>query len=163
MAKRALAEQGEVTSVNGHWAITDKGRLRASAEDMPIQLVLPKTEQQKQAFTHNDIQRMLVDIGRLLGKDAEAEYNRYDVVWRDSPNSPRLSHVFEVQVKGSVEGALAKLKHAYDVQRSQPMLVVSQEKDQRRVREHLAPYLAGSFHEIAHAITILTPQEVHRL
>ncbi len=106
---------------------------------------------------------MLVEIGHLLGNHAEEEFQRYDVVWRDSPHSPRLSHVFEVLVKGKLESAMTKLKHAYEVQRSRPVLVVSQERDQRKVREFLAPYLAGSFHEISDAIVVLSPQEVFRL
>ncbi|MGH2542666.1 MAG: hypothetical protein ACRDIB_07710, partial [Ardenticatenaceae bacterium] len=34
-AKRALMERGEVDSIEGRWTITDKGRRRADAEDMP--------------------------------------------------------------------------------------------------------------------------------
>ncbi len=162
-AKRFLAARGEVTTVRGHWAITEKGRLRAEAEDMPIQLVLPFSQAAEDSFTHDELKQMLVEVGRLLGKYAEAEFQRYDVVWRDSPRSPRLSHVFEVQVRGSVEGALARLKHAYDTQRSRPVLVVAQERDQHRVQELLAPYLAGSFHELAGAMVVLSPQEVQRL
>ncbi len=162
-AKRALMERGEVASAEGRWTITDKGRERAESEDMPIQLVLPISGAREQTFTHDEIKRMLVEIGRLLGNHAEEEYQRYDVVWRDSPRSPRLSHVFEVQVNGKLEGALSKLKHAYDVQRSRPFLVVAYERDQRRVREFLAPYMVGTFHEIADAITVLSPQEVFKL
>lgn len=161
-AKRSLAARGEVAAVRGRWAITEKGRLRAEAEDMPIQLVLPFS-QAEDSLSHDELKHMLVEVGRLLGKHAEAEFQRYDVVWRDSPRSPRLSHVFEVQVKGSVEGAMARLKHAYDTQRSRPVLVVALERDQHRVQELLAPYLAGSFHELAGALVVLTPREVQRL
>lgn len=162
-AKRSLVDRGELSSVNGRWAITDKGRQRATAEDMPIQLVLPLARAQEEALTHDELKQMLVEVGQMLGKHAEAEFQRYDVVWRDSPRSPRLSYVFEVQVRGKVESALTKLKHAYDVQRSRPVLVVSDERDQHRAQELIAPHLAGSFHEIADAVVVLCPQEVLRL
>jgi hypothetical protein len=99
----------------------------------------------------------------MLGKYAEEEYQRYDVVWKESGLSPRLSHVFEVQVKGKVEQALAKLKHAYDTQRSKPFLVISDERDVRRARQFLQPYLSGSFHEIGAVTTVLGVEEIERM
>jgi hypothetical protein len=162
-AKRELMSRGEVADNKGRWSITEKGLERASEEDMPIQLMLPLSETKEETFTHDQLKHMLVEVGQYLGKHAEEEYQRYDVVWRDSVHSPRLSSVFEVQVKGKVEGALAKLKHAYDTQRSQPFLVVTYARDERRVREMVGPYLAGTFHEIADAIVVLSPQDVYRL
>lgn len=162
-AKQALVRRGEVAVVGRRWRITEAGRRRADAEDLPIQLVLPVQGEPPPGWSHEELKGMLVDIGRWLGKHAEAEYQRYDVVWKEAPNAPRISHVFEVQVRGRVESALAKLKHAYDTQRSRPFLVVVEARDARRVREMLAPYLTGSFHEIGGVTTVLSPEEVHRL
>jgi hypothetical protein len=102
---------------------------------------------------------MLVEIGEMLGRYAEAEFEYYDVVWRDSPASPRLSHVFEVQVAGSVDSALTRLKHAYDSQRSRPFLVIADERAGRFAGRRLT----GSFHEIWEAITVIGIGELQSL
>jgi len=102
---------------------------------------------------------MIVEIGRLLGRYAETEFEYYDVIWRDSPSSPRLSHVFEVQIAGSVDSALTRLKHAYDSQRSRLFLVIADERSARFAGRRLT----GSFHEIWDAITVIGIGELERL
>lgn len=109
--------------------------------------------------SHKDAQLMLVEIGHMLGRHAETEFEYYDVVWRDSPASPRLSHVFEVQIAGSVDSALTRLKHAYDAQRSRPFLVIADERSARFAGRRLT----GSFHEIWDAITVIGIGELERL
>lgn len=161
--KALLAARGEVENRGRRWAITEKGRQRAQAEEMPIQLVLTALREEGPAPTHEELQRMLAEIGRLLGKHAETETQRYDVAWRESPNAPRLSHVFEVQVHGRLDSALTKLKQAHDSQRSRPFLVVADARGMWRVQEALAPYLGGSFHEIAGVAQVFTADEVVRL
>jgi hypothetical protein len=126
-------------------------------------LILSWQERREPLPSHQEVKRQLLEIGRILGKYAQEEYQRYDVVWKESELSPRISHVFEVQNRGKVEAALAKLKRAYDTQRSKPFLVVIDEKDPRRVGEALQSYLAGSFHQIGKATTVLSPQEVERI
>lgn len=158
-----LVKTGELKRRSGLWILTEKGRQRAEAERMPLELPSGSSNATKRAVSHHEIQTMLVEIGRMLGKYAEKEYQRYDVVWKESALSPRLSHVFEVQVKGKIESALAKLKHAYDTQRSKPFLVISDERDQRRARQFLQPYLSGSFHEIGAVTTVLGVEEIERM
>jgi hypothetical protein len=70
-----------------------------------------------------------------------------------------LSHVFEVQISGSVDSALTRLKHAYDAQRSRPFLVVAGERDRRFAGKRLT----GSFHEIWDIITVIGVGELQRL
>jgi hypothetical protein len=156
-----LVKKGELRREAGRWALTERGRQRAEAEKML--LVPPAAEPLRRMPSHEELQTMLVEIGRLLGKHAEREYARYDVVWKESPLSPRLSHVFEVQVRGKLESALAKLKHAYDTQRSTPVLVIADARDERRAREWLRPYFAGSFHEIGDVTVVLGAEDVRRL
>jgi len=156
-----LVKKGELRREAGRWQLTERGRQRAEVEKMSLEL-LPAGSPRR-ALSHEELQTMLVEIGRLLGKHAEREHERYDVVWKDSPLSPRLSHVFEVQVHGKLESALAKLKHAYDTQRSKPVLVVSDARDERRAREWLRPYLSGSFHEIGDVTIVLGAEDVRRL
>src|SRR5204862_517798 len=110
-------------------------------------------------LSHKDAQAMLVEIGTMLGRHAEAEFDYYDVVWRDSSNSPRLSHVFEVQIAGSVDSALTRLKHAYDAQRSRPFLIVADERSARFAGKRLT----GSFHEIWEVITVIGVGDLQRL
>ena len=102
---------------------------------------------------------MLVEIGQMLGRHAEAEFEHYDVVWRESATAPRLSHVFEVQISGSVDSALTRLKHAYDAQRSRPFLVIADERDTRFAGKRLS----GSFHEIWQVVTVIGAGELERL
>ena len=104
--------------------------------------------QRRQQLSHGDMQQMLLDIGRVLGYHAESEFEYYDVVWRASESSPRLSHVFEVQHKGNIDAALAKLKRAYEAQRSKPFLIVASERDTNRANKHMSQARTGAFHEI---------------
>ena len=84
-------------------------------------------------------------------------------MWKDNPVSPRISHVFKVQSKGSLESGLANLKHAYDTQRSKPFMVIANERDVRRAEDYLSPHLMGSFHEIGDSTVILSGQDVQRI
>jgi hypothetical protein len=157
-AGRQLAERGELRRERTRWTLTPKGRKRIEDEAMRPSHISVSTETQR-AVSHKDAQAMLVEIGEMLGRHAEAEFEYYDVVWRDSPASPRLSHVFEVQVAGSVDSALTRLKHAYDSQRSRPFLVIADERSGRFAGRRLS----GSFHEIWDAITVIGIGELQRL
>ncbi len=104
---------------------------------------------------------MLVEIGECLGVYAKTEFEFYDVIWRETPNSQRLSHIFEVQSKGNIDSAFAKLKRAYNAQRSKPFLVLSSERDLNRARKSLS----REFQDIEKVVTILTfaqIKQVHR-
>jgi hypothetical protein len=157
-AGRQLEVQGEIRRERTRWTITQKGRHRVEVEAMRPAPAGAISEAPR-AISHKDAQMMLVEIGRMLGRHAEIEFEYYDVVWRDSPASPRLSHVFEVQVAGSVDSALTRLKHAYDAQRSRVFLVVADERSARFAGRRLT----GSFHEIWDAITVIGIGELARL
>jgi len=160
-AGRALSDKGELKRSARYWELTAKGRRRA--EEETLRLAVAPAAEIAQSASHEEAQRKLVEIGRMLGKYSEAEFQRYDVVWRDSRSAPRISHVFEVQVKGKIESALAKLKHAYDTQRSRPFLIIADERNSRRARRFLTPYLSGSFHEIGHETVVLGIGDLDRL
>jgi hypothetical protein len=64
-----------------------------------------------------------------------------------------------VQIAGSVDSALTRLKHAYDAQRSRPFLVIADERDQRFAGKRLT----GSFHEIWQVVTVIGVGELQRL
>jgi len=162
-----LAQKGEIQRRGGVWHLTEKGRQRAESEGMDMALLASLAET-KALPSHGTLKQWLVEIGRWLGKYALEEYREqngptYDVVWKDNPFSPRISHVFEVQVRGKIDSALARLKHAYDTQRSRPFLIVSDERDGQKARSWLQPHLSGSFHEIGGVTTVLSAGDVERL
>jgi hypothetical protein len=157
-AGRDLEAQGELRRERTRWTITAKGRRRIEAEAMRP-TVAEAISETPRAVTHKEAQTMLVEMGEMLGRYAQAEFEYYDVVWRESASSPRLSHVFEVQIAGSVDSALTRLKHAYDAQRSRPFLIVADE----RSANFAGRRLTGSFHEIWEAITVIGTGELQRL
>jgi hypothetical protein len=163
-AGRALDEKHQIERRRGRWAITKAGRKRVGEEEIDFTLSAgadPASEPQE--VTHGDVQRMLSEVGRVLGYHAECEFDYYDVVWREGRESSRLSHVFEVQHKGNVDAALAKLKRAYDAQRSRPFLVVASERDTNRAEMQMSLARAGAFHEIGRVTTILSFEQLRRL
>ena len=164
-AGRTLDEKREIERERGNWTITGAGRKRATEEATQFSLTETAARESNgnAPLTHGDVQQMLLDIGRILGHHAQREFEYYDVVWRASEASPRLSHVFEVQHKGNIDSALAKLKHAYDAQRSKPFLVVASERDTNRAHKHLSEARTGSFHEIGRVTTILSFEQLRRL
>ena len=121
----------------------------------------------KSALSHAEIRDMLVRIGATLGKYAGEEYRegfwQYDVAWKETAVSQRISHVFSVQDKDSLESGLANLKHLYDIQRSKTFLIIVDERDVKRIEDYLRPHLAGSFHEIADSMVILSGQDVQHI
>ncbi|HEY0320105.1 MAG TPA: hypothetical protein VGC66_03965 [Pyrinomonadaceae bacterium] len=163
-AGRTLDDKREIERRQGLWTITGTGRKRATDEGQSFSLAEASEPPARPApLTHSDIQQMLVDIGRVLGYHAQVEFEYYDVVWRTSESSPRLSHVFEVQHKGNIDAALAKLKRAYESQRSKPYLVVTSERDTTRALKSMNVARTGAFHEIGTATTILSFEQLSRL
>ncbi len=150
-AGKLLVSKGELQRQHSRWTLTQRGRRRLETEEARMTPDVPAATAAPHKITHKEAQQMLIEIGRMLGRHAEAEFDYYDVVWRESIASPRLSHVFEVQISGSVDSALTRLKHAYDTQRSRPFLVIADERDTRFAGKRLS----GSFHEIIEAITII--------
>jgi hypothetical protein len=162
-AGRALDERREIGRARGLWTLTERGRRRVAAEAPQFAPPGPQAAPGAEPLTHPDVQQMLVEIARVLGFHAEAEFDFYDVIWREAEASPRLSHVFEVQHKGNVDAALAKLKRAYDAQRSKPFLVVASERDTNRAERQLSLARTGPFHEIGRVTTILSFEQLRRL
>ncbi|HYJ45490.1 MAG TPA: hypothetical protein VEV81_02680 [Pyrinomonadaceae bacterium] len=162
-AGRVLADQRQIERRQGRWSITPGGRKRVADEGQSFSLTETQETQRTDALTHGDVQQMLLDIGRVLGYHAETEFEYYDVVWRASSSSPRLSHVFEVQHKGNIDAAMAKLKRAYEAQRSKPFLIVATERDTNRANRNMSQARTGAFHEIGRATVIMSFEQLNRL
>lgn len=152
-----LSQLGELQRERDRWQLTDKGRRRAAAErlDTPA----PDGGSASAALSHRQIQALLQELGQLLGRHAQCEFQFYDVVWRDTPRSPRLSHVFEVQVAGSVDSALTRLLQAHEAQRSQLFLVIADERSQRFAEERLR----RAFPALVPLLTLIGVGELQRL
>jgi hypothetical protein len=162
-AGRQLADQRQIERRQGRWAILAAGRKRVSEEGQSFTLAEAIETVRPDQLTHGDIQQKLLDIGRVLGYHAESEFDYYDVVWRASASSPRLSHVFEVQHKGNIDAAMAKLKRAYEAQRSKPFLIVASERDTNRANKNMSQARTGAFHEIGRATVILSFEQLDKL
>jgi hypothetical protein len=140
---------------SGVWKITDTGRRRigeSPVEPPPAPLrpgTRPTLRVAEGEHAHQNLKRKIKEIGEILGRYAKEEYAArpyvYDVIWKDIEGLPRPSHVFEVQDKGAVDSALAKLQHARDIWRPNLFLVVTGEKDRRKINMLLEPFFEGLF------------------
>ncbi len=154
-AGKFLDERKLIERERGYWKITEKGRIEVEKETSGFTL----TVSQPKSLSHTNIQEMLVKIGESLGFHAATEYEYYDVIWRETPNSPRISHIFEVQSKGNIDSAFAKLKRAYQAQRTKPFLVIASERDLNRARQSLS----REFHDIETVVTLLTFAQIKQV
>jgi predicted RNA-binding protein len=118
-------------------------------------------DKRKAPPSHDDLQRKLIEIGKLQGYLAESEYpfaiGKLDVVWRRVPNSVP-TYVFEIQVGGDIYHALTKLKDAFDLWNSHIFIVASDAE-----RGKAANLLSGAFHEINRRIKFIELNRVEEL
>jgi len=154
-AGKSLDEKNLLKRVNGLWTITGRGKETAEAEVLGFTLIKSDSEQS----SHVNIQKFLIEIGNSLGFFTEMEFEYYDVVWRETAKSQRISHVFEVQSKGNLDSAFAKLKRAYQSQRSKPFLVLTSERDLKRAQKSLA----REFQDIEMVLEILTFTQIKQI
>lgn len=116
---------------------------------------------------HQRLQNWLHQLGDMLGYYPETEFREppyiYDVVWKTFAGAQRAACVFEVQHRGNLIEALAKLQHAKDAWGSRLFLIVTEERDRRRVDRLVAPLLSGTFHRLARDLVVLTPDRVEDL
>jgi hypothetical protein len=164
-AGRELDVRREIERDRGRWKLTERGRRRVADEALQFSLAETSSVEAASAegLSHAEVQQMLVEVARVLGYFGQAEFDYYDVVWREAEGSPRISHVFEVQRRGNLDAALAKLKRAYDSQRSRPFLVVASERDTNRAERQLSLARTGPFREIGRVTTILSFEQLRTL
>jgi predicted RNA-binding protein len=110
---------------------------------------------------HDNLKEKLLIIGGLQKFIAEKEYKldggRLDVTWRRVERGVP-TYVFEIQIGGNINDALAKLKHAFDLWNSRLYLIAKMED-----REKVNNLLEGTFHEIRDHLKFITPEEVREL
>lgn len=156
-AGKTLDENNLILRDRGIWALTEKGKRTVEAETEGI--IFAKTEIEKESLSHGQVQELIVEIGEILGFYGETEFQYYDVVWRETPKNQRLSHVFEVQSKGNLDSAFAKLKRAHDAQRSKIFLILASERDTNRANKSLTQ----EFRELENILTILSFVELRKI
>lgn len=111
---------------------------------------------------HNAIRDMVYKIGLYEDRPSEREYSignlgKLDIVWkRIHQGNP--THAFEVQIAGDFYKALAKLKHAFDLWDSRPVLVTTTEYE-----EKARDLMNGSFHEMRRRAIILNWKKIERI
>ncbi len=110
---------------------------------------------------HDTIRGMLQEIGLMEKMVSEIEYRmdgrRLDVVWK-KVNEGVPSHVFEVQIGGNFFEAMSKLKHAYDIWNSKPVLVTTE-----KYEGEAKSLFKGSFHEIGAVAAVVGWRKISRL
>ncbi|MDI6823432.1 MAG: winged helix-turn-helix domain-containing protein [Bacillota bacterium] len=172
-ARLELVHQGLLhRGPRGIWRITPEGRAHLDEHwaswrpEYSIQRPPPPPPPPEEKI-HEHLKELLYRVGSILGYHPEKEFRegpyRYDVVWKDFPGVARASRVFEVQDKGSLEGALVKLQHASHVWGSVLFLVVTGERDQKKIQQYVGPLLAGPFHQLAASLVVLSPDQVEEL
>lgn len=116
---------------------------------------------------HEHVKELLRQVGDILGYYPESEFREspyiYDIVWKTFPQAPRPSFVFEVQDKGNLIEALAKLQHAKDTWGSRLFLTVTGDRDRKRIDKLVAPLLTGTFHRLARDLVLLSPEQIEKL
>jgi hypothetical protein len=163
-AGRELDEQGFIRRERGIWTLTKTGFALVEAENTDFEAETANFQTVNQAeLSHGEVQTMLCEIGVILGFHTQKEFEFYDVVWRTNAKSPRLSHVFEVQHKGNIDSAFAKLKKAHEAQRSKPFLILASERDTNRALRSISFEQSGAFHELSESLQILSFAQIEQL
>ena len=153
-AGKSLSDEKLISRERGIWQLTQRGREKVLSEISDFQLKPENLE----TLSHQTVQQIIIEIGEMLGYFAQSEFEFFDVIWRESETSGRISHVFEVQSKGNIDSAFAKLKRAYEAQRSKPFLIIASERDTNRARKSLE----YEFRELGNVITILGFAEIRK-
>jgi len=107
---------------------------------------------------HDQMIDAIYALGELIGYKPEKKWRHeryeFDVVWHKPPRiGPK--YVFEVHLKGSLEAALLRLKHAHDLWESQIFLVSTEDQ----LKEAQTKFL-GELHELKDRVTLLNVKGV---
>lgn len=145
----------------------EDGQLSTSETEAELKHDSQLAPQATDLSPHEHFKELLQQVGDILGYYPEMEFREspyiYDVVWKTFPQAPRPSFVFEVQDRGNLIEALAKLQHAKDNWGSRLFLTVTGERDRRRVEKLVGPLLTGTFHRLARDLALLPPEQIERL
>jgi hypothetical protein len=113
-------------------------------------------------LTHDEIKEITYQIGVVQGQYPQKEFvmndgRRLDVIWRKTATSVP-SWAFEVQVGGNPTEALSKVKHAWDMYNSIPVIITTEDQ-----LNEVQKLLSGTFHEIQDEIRIIPWERMKEL
>lgn len=107
---------------------------------------------------HDKVKELIYQIGVIQNRNPDMEYpidgKRLDVVWRRTSKSVP-SVAFKVQFGGNIFEALTKLKHAFDIWNSIPVLITTESQI-----DGAKQWLEGSFHELKDIFIIIEWTEI---
>ncbi len=176
-ARLQLALQGYLyRGPRGYWRITPQGEAylkehwdnwKPEYSDVKETESQPDSSEEVNIRPHERLKQLLYELGELFGYRTMVEFREppyiYDVVWQLSPDVPRPVCVYEVQDKGNLFAALAKLQHARDVWGSHLFLLITDERDRKKAEDLVAPLLRGTFHRLAPHLILLDADQVEEL
>ncbi len=151
------------------WVITGITLIRPEDAERFVEAIRAKAghpERFEAQPSHNDLMNKLIEIGKWLGFIVKSEEStpdgayRIDVTWRNYEGHSPIK-VFEIDVKGDIDKALARLKHAWDMWHCQLYLIVSDERKAERAKQLVEPRLTGAFAELKHRLEILGWEDIH--
>jgi len=142
-------------AVVGFMKVREEKALRV-IEYLPKAYVKPSVEPTPKPpllIQHDQMVDAIYSLGELIGYKPEKKWRHeryeFDVVWHKPPRiGPK--YVFEVHLKGSLEAALLRLKHAHDLWESQIFLISTEDQ----LKEAQTKFL-GELHEIRDRVTLL--------
>ena len=110
----------------------------AAPTEQPV--IVPKTKEDS-LFVHNDIRDIIKEIGLMLGFRADVEKKiadgaKVDAIWEVSvSNMGRITYVFEVQTKGSIDSLLLNLLKSKNNPSVQGVVAVSDAEQLEKIKK----------------------------
>ena len=161
---RRLTEEERLLIVKG---LTGKP-INQSIMSQPEQAASPGVTS-TQHRSHSELQDILIQLGEALGFIAKKEENtpdklyRCDVTWREFEKHNPIK-VFEIELSGNVDHALASLSHAFDIWGARHLfLILQDEADSQRASRLLTGKLSGAFARIGKHVRVHTWLEIDNL
>jgi transcription initiation factor IIE alpha subunit len=107
---------------------------------------------------HDEIVDIIYALGEIIGYKPEKKWRHegyeFDVIWNKPPRvGPK--YVFEVHLKGSLEAALLRLKHAHDLWESRIFLVSTED----RLKEAETKFF-GELHELKDKLNLIKIEDI---
>jgi len=125
----------------------------------------PPDHTTSQTFDHDEMRDLILNVGVMLGFDAEAEVQvghgaRVDTVWRARiGNLGLVTYVFEVHKSGSIDSLLLNLQRAKRSATVQKVIAVSDDDQLERIRRESS----GLPDEFVRSLALWPVQEVQEV
>ena len=136
--------------------ILEKPPVKITPKEIPEQII--------REYSHDEIKKILVELGKLLDRFPEEEEpinGQIDVVWKKSPDAvPYIA--FEIHIKGNLQADLIKLQDAYNKWNCIPVLVTTR-KGEKEARRLLTRFAFRGIKDVVRIIQIEDILEMHKV